>query len=96
MIDCDINTNPNLIFYNKKYKNRNRKGNDISYNQVISFNSYNKKFSSVNNLPKDKTLYKTNKNNYYNTTNNSNGNLNEPKKYEISYNTNINNKKIQI
>ena len=93
LIDCDINTNPNLIFYNKKYKNRNRKGNDISYNQVISFNSYNKKFSSVNNLPKDKTLYKTNKNNYYNTTNNSNGNLNEPKKYEISYNTNINNKK---
>lgn len=92
-IDCDINTNPNLVFNNKKLKNRNKKANDISYNQVMYCNSYNKKFSSVNNLQNNKTLYKGNKNYYYNTTNNSNGNLNEPKKYEISYHTNINNTK---
>ena len=92
-IDCDINTNPNMIFNNKKLKNRNKKANDISCNQVIYCDSYNKKFSSVNNIQKQKTLYKTNKNYYFNTTNNSNGNLKEPKRYEISLNTNLNNKK---
>ena len=92
-IDYDINTNQNLAFNNKKFKNRNKNDNNISSNQVMYCNSYNKKFSSVNNLQNDKTLYKSNKNYYYNTTNNSNGNLKEQKRYEISYNTNINNTK---
>ena len=98
-IECDINPNPNLVFNNKKLKNRNKKANDISYNQAMYCNNCNKKFSSVNNSQKDKddkTLYKTNKNYYYNTTNNSNGNLNEQKIYELSYNSNLylNNTKI--
>ena len=95
-IDSGINTNQNLAFNNKKFKNRNKNDNNISSNQVMYCNSYNKKFSSVNNLQNDKTLYKSNKNYYYNTTNNSNGNLNEKKRYEISYNTNLNNTKNSI
>ena len=93
LIEYDIKSNSNLVFNNKKFINRNKKANDISCNQFMYCNSYNKKFSSVNNLQNDKTLYKANKNYYYNTTSNSNGNLNGQKKYEISYNSNLNNTK---